>query len=83
MTTPAQATQADPGQSVNGTAPGAAAEECADCVTGGERALAILGLLIAAGIGLIATDLLLGGRLSALAGLGKRGTADDDTDAGA
>jgi len=91
MTTPSQAAQAgrpDPPQpavSVNGTAPAAdpAAGECADCVTAGERALAIIGVCIALVIAGIAIDLGTGGKLSARVGLGRgEAIASDDADAG-
>lgn len=75
-----------PGVTVNGAVPGApAAEECADCVTPGERALAIVGVCIGAVIAAIAIDLGTGGKLSGRCGLGKRGGGSDDSaaDAGA
>ncbi len=86
MTTPSQAAQAAQAAAINGAAPaaGPAAEECADCVTSGERALAVIGVLIGLVIVGIAIDLGTGGKLSGLVGLGQKGTpTDDDTDAGA
>jgi hypothetical protein len=92
---PSQAAQAarpdspQPPVSVNGTAPaaetGAAGpEDCPDCVTKAERALAIIGVCIGLVIAGIAIDLGTGGKLSALVGLGRERTiANDDTDAGA
>lgn len=83
MTTPGTGQRApDPPQpsvSVNGTAPGAAGDECETCVSKGELALAVLGGAIGLGIILMAIDLGAGGRLSRAIGLGQRGedTADD------
>jgi hypothetical protein len=81
MTMPPQAPQAQAAaapQSVNGTAPaaGPAAEDCADCASSGERALAITGMIIGLGIFAMGLDVALGYRLSRGLGLGKRGTGD-------
>lgn len=72
---PAQAAAAS--QPVNGTAPAAAAEDCADCATSGERALAITGMIIGLGIFVMGLDVALGYRLSRAVGIGKGGAADD------
>lgn len=71
MTTPSQAATAQ-AAAINGTAPAAPAEECEDCVTSGERALAVVGVLIGLGIAAIAIDLGTGGKVSGLFGLGRR-----------
>jgi hypothetical protein len=71
-----------PAVSVNGTAPGAAAEDCAECVSSGERALAVVGVLIGLGIVLIAIDLGTGGKLSGLVGLGQKEAATHEPDPG-
>lgn len=63
----------------NGQAP-APAEDCADCASGGEKALAVLGLLAAIGIGLMAIDLLTGGGVSRLVGRAEEVTGDGDGD---
>jgi hypothetical protein len=87
MTTPPQATQAQAAaapQSVNGTAPaaGQAAEDCPDCASSGERALAITGMVIGLGIFVMGLDVALGYRLSRAVGLGKGGGGDVSADAG-
>lgn len=85
MTTADAGAQA-PAGSVNGTIPGAPAEEpCETCVTKGELALAVLGGLIGAGIIVMAIDLAAGGRFSRALGLGgARGeAAADDGNSGA
>lgn len=76
-TVPGQIDAPQPPVSVNGAAPGPAAEDCETCVTSGERALAIIGVLIGAGIVLIAVDLGTGGKFSGLFGLGKKETPSD------
>jgi hypothetical protein len=57
--------------SVNGTAPGASAippaEPCADCVTSGEKGLAVLALGFALFIAVMAVDMFTGGRISGYA----------------
>jgi hypothetical protein len=86
MTIPSQAAQTaqpdapQPAVSVNGTAPGAdpAAGECVECVTSGERALAVLGVVIGLAIAAIAIDLGTGGKLSGLVGLGRGEAGTDD-----
>lgn len=44
----------------------AAAEECVDCTPASERLMGALGLLFAVALGVIALDLLTGGKLAAL-----------------
>jgi len=49
---------------VNGTAPAPAPDEpCLDCVTSGERILAIVGLLFAGFLAVMALDMLTGGKV--------------------
>lgn len=77
-------TQAASQPAINGSSPAPADPppgECESCVTSGERALAIVGVLIGAGIVLIAVDLGTGGRISGLFGLGKK-EAPSDADPG-
>lgn len=47
--------------------PAAAGEPCADCATGTERVMGLIGLAFAAGLALVAIDLLSGGAVSRLA----------------
>lgn len=82
MTTPEASAQAPPGAAVNGTSPGPAGPDCETCVTSGEKALAVTGILIGGAIILIAIDLWQGGKLSARAGLGPRAGGDGGDDGG-
>jgi hypothetical protein len=45
-----------------GDAPPAAAEPCVDCVTGGEKIMAVIAAAVAIGLALMAIDLLTGGK---------------------
>ena len=49
--------------SLNGSGPAPADQPCTDCVSGGEKALAVLGVLFGAFIIVMALDMFLGGRI--------------------
>lgn len=59
------AEQAAEAPSLNGTAPAPEADQpCTDCVTGGEKAMALIAGLFGAFIIVMAIDMLTGGRIS-------------------
>jgi hypothetical protein len=61
-------TAAETTASVNGQAPAPAppAEDCDECVTGGERALAVVACLLGLFVVLVAADIWTGGKLSGM-----------------
>lgn len=50
--------------SLNGTAPAAEEQPCTDCVSGGEKAMALIAGLFGAFVILMAIDMFTGGRVS-------------------
>jgi len=67
-----QATET-PAQSLNGSGPPPAAEACEDCVSGAEQVMGVIGTIVGLGVLLIGIDLLTGGALMRLFGLGESG----------
>jgi hypothetical protein len=61
-------TAAETTASVNGQAPASAPapEDCDDCVTGGERALAVVACLLGLFVIAVGVDMFTGGRLSGM-----------------